>query len=91
MKRRPEGRARPPTNWWMLSMARLYLSQSLCMLSKLKKAIGRHWLLPSSEQDTRRGWHVDRCHRVRQRLAPTQRSRGTEKYPTWVTRLGQEF
>lgn len=26
----------PPTSWWMLSMARLYLSQSLCMLSKLK-------------------------------------------------------
>lgn len=23
------------TNWWMLSMARLYLSHSLCMLSKL--------------------------------------------------------
>lgn len=31
-----EGAQRPPTSWWMLSMARLYLSQSLCMLSKLK-------------------------------------------------------
>lgn len=31
------GGQRPPTSWWMLSMARLYLSQSLCMLSKLKR------------------------------------------------------
>lgn len=30
------GGQRPPTSWWMLSMARLYLSQSLCMLSKLE-------------------------------------------------------
>jgi hypothetical protein len=27
----------PLTSWWMLSMARLYLSHSRCMLSKLKK------------------------------------------------------
>lgn len=30
----------PLTSWWMLSMARLYLSHSLCMLSKLKKESG---------------------------------------------------
>lgn len=34
---------------------------------------------------------MDRCHRVRQRLAPTQWSQGTKEYPTWATRLGQEF
>lgn len=32
------GAVRPPTSWWMLSMARLYLSHSLCMLSKLEQA-----------------------------------------------------
>lgn len=30
----------PPTSWWMLSMARLYLSHSLCMLSKLREKGG---------------------------------------------------
>lgn len=53
-------------------MARLYLSQSLCMLSKLKKAKGRLWSLPSSEQATGRGWHMDRQHGVGRSLAPTK-------------------
>lgn len=53
-------------------MARLYLSQSLCMLSKLKKARGRLWSLPSSEEATGRGWHMDRQHGVGRSLAPTE-------------------
>lgn len=32
----------PLTSWWMLSMARLYLSHSLCMLSKLRKKERKH-------------------------------------------------
>lgn len=60
-----QGGRGPPTSWWMLSMARLYLSQSLCMLSKLKNQ-GEGVKVPVSPnrpralQASRGGQHTDR-------------------------------
>lgn len=61
----------PLTSWWMLSMARLYLSHSLCMLSKLKKEGERVSVSVIGLQCTQLSWMC----RAGQMNAPPEASR----------------